>query len=69
MDFNLSYWKRFLCYFIQYDKMPSHIGIIMDGNRRFASINGISKCDGHQKGSETLERVRMIYYNLIFIRF
>jgi undecaprenyl diphosphate synthase len=31
-----------------------HIGIIMDGNRRFAKINGLEIAIGHQKGLENL---------------
>lgn len=36
-------------------KLPEHIGIIMDGNRRFARGLGLSSVsDGHQKGAEKL---------------
>ena len=30
-----------------------HIGIIMDGNRRWAKLNGLSPHKGHDKGAET----------------
>lgn len=37
---------------------PNHIGVIMDGNRRFARTSGYaSALDGHQRGAEKLEEV------------
>jgi len=36
-------------------KLPDHIGIIMDGNRRYAKKTGLSKAiDGHQIGAKKL---------------
>lgn len=37
--------------------VPSHVAIIMDGNRRFAHKYGIAKYYGHFKGADTTERV------------
>lgn len=37
--------------------VPSHIGIITDGNRRYARERGISPNEGHVKGKEKLEEV------------
>lgn len=34
---------------------PHHIGLIVDGNRRFAKRQGLAKNDGHYAGSEKLE--------------
>lgn len=34
---------------------PHHIGLIMDGNRRFAKGKGLAQNAGHTSGSETLE--------------
>lgn len=34
--------------------IPNHLGIIMDGNRRWAIKNGYNKSEGHLKGSEVL---------------
>lgn len=34
---------------------PSHIGLIVDGNRRFARGRGIAQNEGHTAGSEKLE--------------
>src|SRR5665648_19900 len=38
-------------------KIPHHVAIIMDGNRRYASLNGLKKVDGHKKGADTTEDV------------
>ncbi len=38
-------------------KIPKHIGIIMDGNGRWAKQRGLPRSAGHKKGVETLEGV------------
>lgn len=37
--------------------IPSHIAIIMDGNRRWARARGLSDIKGHEAGTEALEKV------------
>lgn len=40
------------------DKMPRHIAIIMDGNRRYSKMQGhIKAIEGHKRGVDTLENV------------
>ena len=40
------------------EKMPKHIAIIMDGNRRFSKLQGnIDVVKGHEIGVDTLEKV------------
>lgn len=39
------------------EPIPAHIGIIMDGNRRFAESMGEPPVKGHEFGRDTLERV------------
>jgi undecaprenyl diphosphate synthase len=36
---------------------PAHIGIIMDGNRRWAKSRGLSVAGGHKQGYLTLKRI------------
>ena len=37
--------------------MLKHLGIIADGNRRWAKANGLPKIEGHKKGIETIEEL------------
>ena len=37
--------------------VPKHIGIIMDGNGRWAQKRGLPRTAGHKKGADTLERI------------
>ena len=40
------------------EKMPKHVAIIMDGNRRFSKLQGnIDVVKGHELGVDTLEKV------------
>ena len=34
-------------------RIPSHVAVILDGNRRYAAKHGLSAVDGHRKGAET----------------
>jgi undecaprenyl diphosphate synthase len=36
---------------------PIHLGIILDGNRRWAKANGIPQLEGHRKGYENLKTI------------
>jgi undecaprenyl diphosphate synthase len=38
-------------------KIPRHVAIIMDGNRRWAKRHGLPAIMGHWKGAETLTRI------------
>jgi tritrans,polycis-undecaprenyl-diphosphate synthase [geranylgeranyl-diphosphate specific] len=42
---------------IQSEEVPSHIGIILDGNRRWASSQGMSVGIGHERGAEIAEEL------------
>ena len=34
------------------DKMPRHVGVIMDGNGRWAEARGLPRIEGHRRGAE-----------------
>ncbi len=36
---------------------PAHVAIIQDGNRRYASVQGIRKDEGHRRGADRTEEV------------
>jgi len=42
---------------IEKDDMPSHIGIILDGNRRWAASQGVSEGFGHMEGANRAEEL------------
>lgn len=37
--------------------LPSHVGIIMDGNGRWAQNRGLPRANGHREGSQAVRRV------------
>jgi undecaprenyl diphosphate synthase len=39
------------------EHLPRHIGIIMDGNGRWASARGLKRTDGHREGLKAAKRV------------
>jgi len=39
------------------ENLPVHIGIIMDGNGRWAKKHGLPRNMGHKKGAETFEKI------------
>lgn len=42
---------------IEKNKLPKHVAIIMDGNGRWAKERGISRNEGHKKGSEVVKKI------------
>ncbi|MCX8063902.1 MAG: isoprenyl transferase [Candidatus Hydrogenedentes bacterium] len=38
-------------------KLPKHIGVIMDGNRRWAEIHGKATSEGHEAGAEGVKEL------------
>jgi len=39
------------------NKIPNHLGIILDGNRRWAEERGLPAFEGHRKGLETVKKI------------
>ncbi|MCC8160713.1 MAG: isoprenyl transferase [Oscillospiraceae bacterium] len=42
---------------IDMSRLPEHIGIIMDGNGRWAKRRGLSRSAGHSAGAESLKKI------------
>jgi undecaprenyl diphosphate synthase len=36
------------------DRLPNHVGIVMDGNGRWAKLRGLPRTDGHTAGEEAM---------------
>ncbi len=39
------------------DKIPAHVGIIMDGNGRWAEMRGLPRIEGHRRGAERTREI------------
>ncbi len=46
------------------ENLPLHVGIIMDGNGRWAVRRGLPRIEGHRKGAETTEKIVIAASNL-----
>src|SRR5919112_3965948 len=57
------YEKRLLSQIIQYP-FPQHIGIILDGNRRWSKIKEVKKEKGHKIGADIAEDLLNWIYDL-----
>lgn len=44
-------------YDIDFNNLPKHIGIIMDGNGRWAKKRGLPRSAGHKAGAEALKKI------------
>lgn len=42
---------------IDYDRLPVHIGVIMDGNGRWAKKRGLPRSAGHSAGADSLKKI------------
>lgn len=42
---------------IDYNRLPVHIGVIMDGNGRWAKKRGLPRSAGHSAGADTLKKI------------
>ncbi len=50
-------YEKYLIEQIKYGPMPAHIGIILDGNRRWATEKALNSTDGHWAGAKVGEEV------------
>ncbi len=46
------------------ENLPLHVGVIMDGNGRWAVKRGLPRIEGHRKGAETTEKIVIAASNL-----
>jgi undecaprenyl diphosphate synthase len=44
-------------------QIPKHLGLILDGNRRWAKNQGLPTLDGHQQGAEALKTVALAAFD------
>lgn len=51
------YERKLLAEVMNSARIPKHIAIILDGNRRFADDRGVNRLDGHVFGAKKLEEV------------
>lgn len=49
-----SVYERNLTASIPVDRLPHHVGVMVDGNRRWAALMGQTTKHGHQKGAERI---------------
>jgi len=52
-----SIYRRWLREQIERNPKPKHIGVIMDGNRRWAKSHSLIPWEGHQKGANKVEEL------------
>jgi len=45
-------------------KIPHHIGIILDGNRRWARANGLTTFQGHKVGYENIKEISQYFFDV-----
>ena len=43
------------------ERGPKHIGIILDGNRRWAKAKGLNPTDGHKAGAEAVKKLQNMH--------
>ena len=43
--------------FVEARNLPQHVGIIMDGNRRWAEGRALRRIDGHREGAKAVRRI------------
>ncbi|MFC7403093.1 isoprenyl transferase [Citricoccus sp. GCM10030269] len=49
-----SFYERRLASGLDHERLPRHIGVVLDGNRRWAKASGATTADGHLAGAEKI---------------
>ena len=47
-------YERRLAASLRHQKLPRHVGVMLDGNRRWAKANGANTAQGHQAGADNI---------------
>lgn len=55
-ELKLNWLEKLAVNVIKQGKIPQHVAIIMDGNRRFSVKSQIQKSEGHKLGFEKLSQ-------------
>jgi short-chain Z-isoprenyl diphosphate synthase len=53
-DLLLGAYERRLAAALRQQRMPRHVGVMLDGNRRWAKANGANTAQGHQAGADNI---------------
>ncbi len=53
----IPFYRRYLRSKVFSDELPSHVGIILDGNRRFARKHGLGWKDSYRLGARKVEEI------------
>lgn len=61
-------FKKKQTYEIDTARLPQHIGIIMDGNGRWAKKRGLPRSAGHSAGAESLKKI-ITYANKLGVKY
>ena len=56
-DLAYSLYERRLLASLDADQVPHHVGVILDGNRRWARASGTSASIGHRAGADKIEQL------------
>ena len=46
------------------NKLPTHVGVIMDGNGRWAKKKGVPRLMGHNAGMESMKKIVIAASNM-----
>lgn len=55
-ELKLSWFEKLAVNVVKQGKVPKHLAIIMDGNRRFSVKSHIEKAEGHKMGFDKLSQ-------------
>lgn len=48
---------------LKQSELPTHVGLILDGNRRWAKANGVPALEGHRRGAEVFKDISLSFFD------